>query len=88
MLAQVFEAWPGPGPIAIHAESRSIPVALWRWPSATGSACTSATCPHPDDLLVIEAARQRGVPVTCEVTPAPPLSLATRRCRGWAPTRG
>ena len=68
MLAQVFEAWPGPGPIAIHAESRSIAVAL-SLAERYGQRVHICHVPHPDDLLAIEAARQRGVPATCEVTP-------------------
>lgn len=68
MLAQVFEAWPGPGPIAIHAESRSIAVAL-SLAQRYGQRVHICHVPHPDDLLAIEAARQRGVQATCEVTP-------------------
>lgn len=67
-LAQTFEAWPGPGPIAIHAESTSIPGAL-DLAERYGQHLHVCHVPHPDDLLVIDAARQRGVRVTCEVTP-------------------
>jgi len=67
-LAQVFEAWPGPGPIAIHAESRSIPIAL-ALARRYGQALHVCHVPHPADLLRIEEARQAGVRVTCEVTP-------------------
>lgn len=68
MLERVFEHWPGPGPIAVHAESRSILVAL---DLAQRHRQRLHVChvPRPDDLLVIDAARQRGVRVTCEVTP-------------------
>jgi len=67
-LARVFEAWPGPGPIAIHAESRSIDVALgladrYKQPLHV------CHVPHPKDLIDIDKARQQGVQVTCEVTP-------------------
>ena len=68
MLAQVFEAWPGPGPIAVHAESPSIQVAL-RLAQRYGQQLHVCHVPHPDDLLHIEDARQAGVQVTCEVTP-------------------
>jgi carbamoyl-phosphate synthase/aspartate carbamoyltransferase/dihydroorotase len=68
MLARVFECWRGPGPIAIHAESASIAVALGL-AERTGQKLHVCHVPHPDDLLVIDAARQRGVAVTCEVTP-------------------
>jgi dihydroorotase len=67
-LAEVFEAWPGPGPIAVHAESPSILVAL-RLAERYGQRLHVCHVPHPDDLLRIDAARQRGVAVTCEVTP-------------------
>jgi len=67
-LAQVFEAWPGPGPIAIHAESRSIRVAL-ELTSRYHQRLHVCHTPGPDDLLAIETARQGGADVTCEVTP-------------------
>lgn len=67
-LTKVFEAWPGPGPIAIHAESHSIPIAL-ELARRYGQRLHVCHVPRPDDLLRIEAARQRGVQVTCEVTP-------------------
>jgi carbamoyl-phosphate synthase/aspartate carbamoyltransferase/dihydroorotase len=68
MLESVFEAWPGPGPITVHAESESIPGAL-ELAGRYGQQIHVAHVPQPDDLLVIDAARQRGVRVTCEVTP-------------------
>ncbi|MGM0400507.1 MAG: hypothetical protein ACQEQT_04315, partial [Chloroflexota bacterium] len=67
-LEEVFEAWPGPGPIAVHAESDSIVVALGL-AERHGQRLHVCHVPHPDDLLVIDAARQRGLDVTCEVTP-------------------
>jgi len=67
-LALVFEAWPGPGPIAIHAESRSMPIAL-ALAHRYGQRLHVCHVPHPDDLLRIDAARQHGTQVTCEVTP-------------------
>ncbi len=67
-VAAVFEAWPGPGPIAIHAESHSIRVAL-DLAARYGQRLHVCHVPQPDDLLAIDAARQRGVAVTCEVTP-------------------
>ena len=67
-LAELFEAWPGPGPIAVHAESASIRVAL-RLAERYGRRLHVCHVPHPDDLLHIDAARQRGTAVTCEVTP-------------------
>jgi carbamoyl-phosphate synthase/aspartate carbamoyltransferase/dihydroorotase len=67
-LAPVFEAWPADRPIAIHAESPSIELVLGL-ALRYGQRLHVCHVPHPDDLLRIEAARQRGAPVTCEVTP-------------------
>lgn len=67
-LARVFEVWPGPGPIAIHAESRSIPIAL-ELARRYGQRLHICHVPHPDDLVRIDDARQKGIQVTCEVTP-------------------
>jgi len=68
MLAEVFATWLGPGPIAIHAESPSIRVAL-ELARRYGQRLHVCHVPDPDDLLAIETARQAGVAVTCEVTP-------------------
>ncbi len=67
-LAALFEAWPGPGPIAVHAESPSILKAI-ELAERYRQRLHVCHVPDPDDLLVIDAARQRGVDVTCEVTP-------------------
>ena len=67
-LAETFEAWPGPGPIAVHAESESIRISL-DLARRYGQHVHICHVPHPDELLVIDEARQAGVTVTCEVTP-------------------
>ena len=74
-LASAFEAWPGPGPIAVHVEdaaqppeSDSIDVALIL-AHRYDQPLHVCHVPQPDDLLRIERARQQGVRVTCEVTP-------------------
>lgn len=69
LLDDVFDAWPGPGPIAVHAEYECLPLSLdlaIRHPKQHLHVCH---VPHPDDLLAIESARQRGANITCEVTP-------------------
>ena len=68
VLERVFEAWPGPGPIAVHADSDSIAMAIGL-AERHGQHLHVCHVPHPDDLLAIDDARQRGVRVTCEVTP-------------------
>ena len=67
-LAEVFEAWPGPGPIAVHAVSHSLGLAM-SLARRYGQRVHVCHVPHPDDLLHIDAERQRGALVTCEVTP-------------------
>lgn len=67
-LAALFEAWPGPGPIAIHAESPTIAMALGL-ARRYHQALHVCHVPHPNDLPAIDAARQAGALVTCEVTP-------------------
>jgi carbamoyl-phosphate synthase/aspartate carbamoyltransferase/dihydroorotase len=67
-LAAVFEAWPGPGPIAIHAESAAIAQAIVL-SGRYRQRLHVCHVPHPDELLRIDDARQRGIAVTCEVTP-------------------
>ncbi|MBN1400063.1 MAG: amidohydrolase family protein [Anaerolineae bacterium] len=67
-LAPIFEAWPAERPIAIHGESRSIALAL-NLGKRYGQRLHICHVPDPDDLLRIDAARQRGDAVTCEVTP-------------------
>jgi len=67
-LEAVFRDWPGPGPIAIHADSSTIPAAL-EYARRFEQHLHICHVPHPDDLLVIDAARQKGQRVTCEVTP-------------------
>jgi dihydroorotase len=52
----------------VHAESPSIVVAI-DLAERYGQHLHVCHVPDPDDLLVIEAARQRGVAITCEVTP-------------------
>jgi dihydroorotase-like cyclic amidohydrolase len=68
MLAQLYERWPGPGPISVHAESASIVKSL-ELAGRYRQRLHVCHVPDPDDLHVIDAARQRGVAVTCEVTP-------------------
>ena len=67
-LAAHFEQWPGPGPIAVHAEETSVPVVL-------GLAATFNQRVHfchvsrRPELQLIGRAKERGLPVTCEAAP-------------------
>lgn len=63
-----FERWPGRRPIAVHAEGRSLAAAI----------LLAALYDRPvhlchvsrrEEILLIRAAKQRGLPVTCEATP-------------------
>jgi len=67
-LHDIFMTWPGPGPIAIHAQSPDIARCL-ELARLTNQRLHVCHVPHPDDLIVIDRARQAGVRVTCEVTP-------------------
>ena len=75
-LEPVFEAWPSDRPIAIHGESPCIALAL-DLALRYGQRLHVCHVPHPDDLWVIDGARQAGANVTCEVTPHH-LFLSTR----------
>lgn len=63
-----FRHWPAGRPLAVHAEGRSLAVAL-------GLAALADRPLHVchvsrrEEVLLIRAAKERGWPVTCEVTP-------------------
>jgi carbamoyl-phosphate synthase/aspartate carbamoyltransferase/dihydroorotase len=63
-----FQHWPAHLPIVVHAESRSMAAAI----------LMASMYQHPvhiahislrEEILLIKAAKQRGLPVTCEVAP-------------------
>lgn len=63
-----LRAWPQDRPVCIHAEGRSLAAAV----------LAAEICQHPvhlchvstrEEILLIRAAKSRGLPVTCEVTP-------------------
>lgn len=63
-----FEAWPGHRPIAVHAEGRTVAMvlglaALFRQP------VHFCHVSRREEILLIRRAKERGLPVTCEVTP-------------------
>jgi carbamoyl-phosphate synthase/aspartate carbamoyltransferase/dihydroorotase len=67
-LQRSFEGWPRRSPIAMHAEGQSVAVGI-------GLAATYDRHVHfvhisrRDEIKLIAAAKDRGLPVTCEVTP-------------------
>jgi len=67
-LAACFERWPAGKPIAMHAEGQSVAVGI-------GLAATYNRPVHfchisrAEEIELIAAAKERGLPVTCEVTP-------------------
>jgi len=63
-----FNRWPHYAPLAVHAEGRSLAAAI----------LMADICQRPlhlchvstrEEILLIRAAKERGLPVTCEVTP-------------------
>lgn len=63
-----FDSWPHQAPIAIHAEGRTLAAAilmaaLYQRPIHLCHVSTR------EEILIIRAAKEKGLPVTCEVTP-------------------
>jgi carbamoyl-phosphate synthase/aspartate carbamoyltransferase/dihydroorotase len=67
-LSAHFEAWPGPGPIAVHAEENSVALVLGM-AAAFGQRVHFCHVSRRAELALIARAKERGLPVTCEVTP-------------------
>ena len=63
-----LNAWPAGRPVAVHAEDRSI-AALLLWASFAGRAVHVCHVATREEILLVRAAKERGLPVTCEVTP-------------------
>jgi len=68
LLDTLFAAWPGPGPIAIHAAP---PMIGWALQAARRHGQSVHIChvPTPDALITVDRARQAGICATCEITP-------------------
>lgn len=82
-LMACFRSWACAKPIAVHAEGRSVVVALGL---ATAFQKPVHVChvSRKEEIALIVAAKQRGVPVTCEVTPHHLfLTEADGRALGW-----
>jgi carbamoyl-phosphate synthase/aspartate carbamoyltransferase/dihydroorotase len=63
-----FERWPAHLPIVVHAESRSMAAAILM-ASIYNRPVHIAHISLREEILLIKAAKQRGLPVTCEVAP-------------------
>lgn len=63
-----FRRWRGPGPIVVHAESRSMAAAL-AFSQMFDQPIHIAHVSLREEILLIREAKARGVKVTCEVTP-------------------
>jgi dihydroorotase len=67
-LLACFRAWPKDKPIAMHAEGRTIAVGIGL-AAAFGQHVHFCHVSRADEIALIAAAKARGLPITCEVTP-------------------
>lgn len=67
-LAACFRRWPCARPIAVHAEGASVAAAIGL-AAAHGRAVHICHVSRRAEVELIAAARERGLPVTCEVAP-------------------
>ena len=67
-LLAIFRSWPASMPIAVHAEgtSMAIPILLAQLTGRRVHLCHVA---RADEIALVRVAKERGAPVTCEVTP-------------------
>lgn len=65
---QHFQHWPSDSPLVVHAESRSMAAAVLM-AAVYDRPVHIAHISLREEILVIKAARERGIKVTCEVTP-------------------
>jgi dihydroorotase-like cyclic amidohydrolase len=80
-----FQAWPRVKPIVVHAEGRSMAAALFM-AALYDRPVHVAHISRKEEVLLIRAAKEHGLPVTCEVTPhhlfltapSPPASATGR----------
>ncbi len=67
-LLRCFQTWPRGKPIAMHAEGRSLAMGIGL-AAAFGQHLHCCHVSRADEITLIAAAKARGLPVTCEVTP-------------------
>jgi carbamoyl-phosphate synthase/aspartate carbamoyltransferase/dihydroorotase len=63
-----FQRWPGQTPIVTHSESRSMAAAIWM-AQMFDKPIHIAHISLREEILLIKAAKERGIKVTCEVCP-------------------
>ena len=74
----------GPGRAGPPWPRRPSSPATCCWPRTSAPGCTSATCPPPGSVEIVRLAKQRGLPVTAEVTPHH-LLLTDEEVRSYDP---
>lgn len=67
-LTACFELWPRDKPIAMHAEKQSVAVGIGL-AAAYGRSVHFCHISRKEEIELIAKAKERGLPVTCEVTP-------------------
>ena len=67
-LAKIFEIWPAHKPLAVHAEGRSVANAI-ALATIFDQPVHICHVSRKSEIELIAAAKHRGLPVTCEVTP-------------------
>lgn len=65
---QHFAAWPRRAPIVAHAEGRTL-AAVILMAALFNRPLHLAHVAHKEEILLVRAAKQHGLPITCEVTP-------------------
>ncbi len=68
LLWAYMHTWPGPGPVAVHAEGIML-AAVIGLAAVTGTRVHVCHVSRRDEILLIRAAKERSLPITCEVTP-------------------
>lgn len=68
LLAEHFKLWPAGKPICVHAEDVSVPLAVGL-AAAYGKPLHLCHISQASEITYIRAAKEAGIPVTCEVTP-------------------
>jgi len=63
-----FVSWPRSAPLAVHAEGKTLAAAILL-ASLTNRAVHLCHVSRREEILLIRAAREKGLPVTCEVCP-------------------